>query len=164
MARFMFVGGYANNNAGVALKVRVRPSSGLVLFSLRQAHRRCLLRVAYHMHTHHTCPTPAPPPLKSASLILRVPASRCVLSLLAQGHLFEGWPEAGTSDDSKRSLMDQSIGLDAKYPGGLEAYVTKVIFFCYLHVKHHNKSKANRAMTYATVGIVCTRGTLICEW
>ncbi|CAN0307895.1 unnamed protein product, partial [Ectocarpus sp. 6 AP-2014] len=43
----------------------------------------------------------------------------------AAGHLFEGWPEAGTSDDSKRSLMDQSIGLDAKYPGGLAAYVTK---------------------------------------
>ncbi|CAM9872093.1 unnamed protein product, partial [Hapterophycus canaliculatus] len=34
-------------------------------------------------------------------------------------HLFEGWPEAGTRDDGKRSLMDQSIALDDKYPGGL---------------------------------------------
>lgn len=43
-----------------------------------------------------------------------------------QGHVFEGWPEAGTNDDGKRKLMDQSIVLDAKYPGGLSAYVTKV--------------------------------------
>lgn len=51
----------------------------------------------------------------------------CLRVLSSQGHVFEGWPEAGTNDDGKRQLMDQSIVLDAKYPGGLSAYVTKVL-------------------------------------
>eukprot|EP00752_Nemacystus_decipiens_P003634 g3349.t1 len=52
-------------------------------------------------------------------------AMAATLVQLGQGHIFEGWPEAGTNDDGKRQLMDQSIVLDAKYPGGLSAYVTK---------------------------------------
>lgn len=52
---------------------------------------------------------------------------RPLSAALSQGHVFEEWPEAGTRDDGKRKLMDQSIVLDAKYPGGLSAYVTKVI-------------------------------------
>ncbi|CAM9307727.1 unnamed protein product [Pylaiella littoralis] len=52
-------------------------------------------------------------------------AMAATLLELGQQHLFEGWPEVGTEDDGKRKLMDQSIGLDAKYPGGLSAYVAK---------------------------------------
>ena len=40
--------------------------------------------------------------------------------------MFEGWPAAGSKDDDKRRLMDQAMMLDSKYPGGLEAYVSKV--------------------------------------
>ena len=54
----------------------------------------------------------------------------------SQGHIFDGWPAAGSKDDDKRKLMDQAIVLDSKYPGGLAAYVAKVCslgvwrFFC----------------------------------
>lgn len=43
-----------------------------------------------------------------------------------QGHVFEEWPAAGSRDEDKQRLLDQAISLDAKYPGGLKAYVTKV--------------------------------------
>ncbi|CAN0481399.1 unnamed protein product, partial [Laminaria digitata] len=55
--------------------------------------------------------------LSSASLRSRFFFAR------SQGHIFEGWPAAGSNDDDKRKLMDQAIVLDSKYPGGLAAYV-----------------------------------------
>ena len=58
--------------------------------------------------------------LSSAALRSRFCSAR------SQGHIFEGWPAAGSKDDDKRKLMDQAIVLDSKYPGGLAAYVAKV--------------------------------------
>ncbi|GLC50653.1 hypothetical protein PLESTB_000403900 [Pleodorina starrii] len=42
---------------------------------------------------------------------------------LDQTHLFEGWPEPGTDDVSKRRLLSQLRVLDGSYHGGIAAYV-----------------------------------------
>ncbi|GIL88648.1 hypothetical protein Vretimale_17244 [Volvox reticuliferus] len=42
---------------------------------------------------------------------------------LGQAHLFEGWPDPGTDDESKRRMLDQLRILDASYHGGIAAYV-----------------------------------------
>ena len=46
---------------------------------------------------------------------------------LKQDHLFEGWPEAGTEDAGKVRLLEQLQAVDAAYPGGLAAYITKAV-------------------------------------
>jgi len=43
----------------------------------------------------------------------------------AQEHVYGGWPEAGVEDEGKISLADQLGVLDASYPGGLKAYLSK---------------------------------------
>eukprot|EP00629_Pelagomonadales_sp_RCC1024_P014903 CAMPEP_0119277948 /NCGR_PEP_ID=MMETSP1329-20130426/18185_1 /TAXON_ID=114041 /ORGANISM="Genus nov. species nov., Strain RCC1024" /LENGTH=667 /DNA_ID=CAMNT_0007278443 /DNA_START=72 /DNA_END=2072 /DNA_ORIENTATION=+ len=47
------------------------------------------------------------------------------LAALGQGHLFEGWPPAGTEDEGKRGLVAALSRTDASYTGGLASYVTK---------------------------------------
>lgn len=44
---------------------------------------------------------------------------------LGQGHLLESWPPAGTEDSKKKDFMEQVLKCDAKYPGGLKAYLEK---------------------------------------
>ena len=46
------------------------------------------------------------------------------LAALGQGHLFDGWPEAG-SEDAGKKLGEALRRTDAAYAGGLPAYVTK---------------------------------------
>ena len=43
----------------------------------------------------------------------------------AQAHVYGGWPVAGTEDDKKQQLAEQLADLDASYPGGLPAYLSK---------------------------------------
>ena len=47
------------------------------------------------------------------------------LAALGQGHLFDGWPEAGSEDAGKKKLGEALRRTDAAYAGGLPAYVTK---------------------------------------
>ena len=47
------------------------------------------------------------------------------LLALSQEHLFEGWPPLGEEDGSKVSLVEQLSAVNAAYPGGLQAYITK---------------------------------------
>ena len=47
------------------------------------------------------------------------------LAALGQGHLFEGWPDAGQDDSGKKKLGEALRKTDAAYAGGLPAYVTK---------------------------------------
>mmetsp|Transcript_6451 Transcript_6451/g.11349 ORF Transcript_6451/g.11349 Transcript_6451/m.11349 type:complete len:704 (+) Transcript_6451:148-2259(+) len=44
---------------------------------------------------------------------------------LGQEHLFAGWPAAGQAQADKARLLAQARDSDAKYPGGLAAYVGK---------------------------------------
>eukprot|EP00198_Chlamydomonas_reinhardtii_P000981 XP_001690316.1 UDP-N-acetylglucosamine-pyrophosphorylase [Chlamydomonas reinhardtii] len=80
-------------------------------------------------------PAPAAPASSKPDLVVSVLKSNAALlsdkerALVAglldldQGHLFEGWPEKGTDDASKRRLLTQLCVLDASYHGGLAAYV-----------------------------------------
>jgi len=43
----------------------------------------------------------------------------------AQEHVYADWPEAGSDDEGKLQLAEQLADLDASYPGGLAAYITK---------------------------------------
>ncbi|GKY97217.1 hypothetical protein MPSEU_000680100 [Mayamaea pseudoterrestris] len=43
----------------------------------------------------------------------------------AQRHVYGDWPLAGTDDEGKRRLAEQLADLDAAYPGGLKAYLSK---------------------------------------
>eukprot|EP00543_Licmophora_paradoxa_P005492 CAMPEP_0202442046 /NCGR_PEP_ID=MMETSP1360-20130828/1534_1 /ASSEMBLY_ACC=CAM_ASM_000848 /TAXON_ID=515479 /ORGANISM="Licmophora paradoxa, Strain CCMP2313" /LENGTH=658 /DNA_ID=CAMNT_0049057289 /DNA_START=100 /DNA_END=2076 /DNA_ORIENTATION=+ len=43
----------------------------------------------------------------------------------SQAHVYSGWPEAGIDDEGKIRLADQLADLDASYPGGLAAYISK---------------------------------------
>jgi len=43
----------------------------------------------------------------------------------AQKHVYANWPERGTDDEGKRKLTEQLADLDASYPGGLTAYLSK---------------------------------------
>lgn len=43
----------------------------------------------------------------------------------AQAHVYSDWPEAGVEDEGKIQLTEQLADLDASYPGGLSAYITK---------------------------------------
>ena len=47
------------------------------------------------------------------------------LAALGQGHLFDGWPDAGQDDAGKKKLAEALRRTDAAYAGGLPAYVTK---------------------------------------
>ncbi|CAH0374653.1 unnamed protein product [Pelagomonas calceolata] len=47
------------------------------------------------------------------------------LAALGQGHLFDGWPDAGKDDAGKKKLGEALRRTDAAYAGGLPAYVTK---------------------------------------
>lgn len=44
---------------------------------------------------------------------------------LGQEHIFADWPASGQEDDRKLRLVEQLAQLDASYPGGIAAYVTK---------------------------------------
>eukprot|EP00978_Attheya_sp_CCMP212_P035365 scaffold153556_cov45-Attheya_sp.AAC.3 len=43
----------------------------------------------------------------------------------AQRHVYADWPEVGTDDEGKKKLAEQLADLDASYPGGLVAYLSK---------------------------------------
>lgn len=43
----------------------------------------------------------------------------------AQTHVYGNWPEKGSDDEGKIQLSEQLADLDASYPGGLEAYLSK---------------------------------------
>lgn len=45
--------------------------------------------------------------------------------VLAQTHVYSNWPERGIEDEGKRKLTEQLADLDASYPGGLQAYLSK---------------------------------------
>jgi len=47
------------------------------------------------------------------------------LIALEQGHLFAGWSAPGQDTDAKRAMLAQLKRVDASYPGGLAAYVTR---------------------------------------
>ena len=47
------------------------------------------------------------------------------VGLNAQTHVYSNWPEAGTEDSGKIRLAEQLADLDASYPGGLTAYLSK---------------------------------------
>jgi len=44
---------------------------------------------------------------------------------IEQGHLFEGWSPPGGDLEAKRAMLAQLARVDASYPGGLAAYVTR---------------------------------------
>ncbi|GFR50316.1 hypothetical protein Agub_g12510, partial [Astrephomene gubernaculifera] len=70
-------------------------------------------------------PDPLSAMLKGNEALLSEQERALVSELLQldQGHLFEGWPEPGTADSSKRQLVDQLVLLHRSYHGGLPAYV-----------------------------------------
>lgn len=43
----------------------------------------------------------------------------------AQTHVYGNWPEKGTDDEGKAKIAEQLADLDASYPGGLKAYLSK---------------------------------------
>ncbi|KAL3943863.1 MAG: hypothetical protein SGBAC_002065 [Bacillariaceae sp.] len=43
----------------------------------------------------------------------------------SQSHVYGDWPEPGTQDEDKKRLSEQLADLDASYPGGLSAYLSK---------------------------------------
>lgn len=47
-----------------------------------------------------------------------------LLERLGQRHLLEGWPEPGECMPQKHRLLSQVRDLDARYPGGLERYLS----------------------------------------
>eukprot|EP00566_Odontella_aurita_P007124 CAMPEP_0113539968 /NCGR_PEP_ID=MMETSP0015_2-20120614/8219_1 /TAXON_ID=2838 /ORGANISM="Odontella" /LENGTH=741 /DNA_ID=CAMNT_0000439719 /DNA_START=323 /DNA_END=2548 /DNA_ORIENTATION=- /assembly_acc=CAM_ASM_000160 len=64
--------------------------------------------------------------------LLSTRARSALLSLIesdegrgAQRHVYGDWPEPGTEDEGKVRLGEQLADLDASYPGGLAAYISK---------------------------------------
>jgi hypothetical protein len=45
----------------------------------------------------------------------------------AQQHVYMDWPDVGVEDDGKRALTEQLADLDATYPGGITAYLSKAM-------------------------------------
>eukprot|EP01084_Bolivina_argentea_P038722 71612_1 len=44
---------------------------------------------------------------------------------LGQSHLMDEWPPAGEQDEDKQRFLRQALNFDRRYPGGLEAYLSK---------------------------------------
>eukprot|EP00667_Euglena_gracilis_P004136 EG_transcript_4151 len=58
------------------------------------------------------------------------PAERHAVQVLVaagQAHLFEKWAPESQDEATKRTFLNEVYALDAKYPGGLEAYAAKAV-------------------------------------
>lgn len=82
--------------------------------------------------THLAASTAAAPAVSSENLALLSERGRQTLESLMQAdpeghqaHVYSDWPAPGVDDENKKRLADQLADLDASYPGGLAAYLSK---------------------------------------